>query len=140
MTTNDQKLEDRIAAMKERFEFAPQRARDERDAELRAIAEDFGLRQVDLINKTGYSRETVRQALNPQAREAVKASRKIWSLTTDAPIDMIREEMHNERVSGGIKPAEGGLLRVAAGGDAGYEQLDNMADALRGAGYRADIA
>ncbi|WP_033338901.1 hypothetical protein [Catenuloplanes japonicus] len=49
--------------------------RDTRDAEIQRAA-DEGMRQVDIIRVTGYSRETVRQALKPEAREAVRARRK----------------------------------------------------------------
>jgi hypothetical protein len=49
--------------------------RDTRDAEIQR-AFDEGMRQVDIIRVTGYSRETVRQALKPEAREAVRARRK----------------------------------------------------------------
>lgn len=66
----------RVAAIRQRFEEAPQRAREERDQALRALAVEQGLRQTDLIALTGYSRETVRQALNPVKRDEIRARRK----------------------------------------------------------------
>lgn len=46
-----------------------------RDEGLRR-ARTEGMRQVDIIRITGYSKETVRKALNPEAREAVNDSKK----------------------------------------------------------------
>lgn len=53
------------------YEAAPAAALARRDERLRKAAE-MGLRQVDIMRLTGYSRETVRQALKPEARAAVR--------------------------------------------------------------------
>lgn len=63
--------EDDLHAAARRFREAPQRAIDERDAVLRQ-AKAEGWRQADIIRATGFSREAVRLALNPDARAAVK--------------------------------------------------------------------
>lgn len=55
------------------YEAAPAAALARRDERLRKAAE-MGLRQVDIMKLTGYSRETVRQALKPEARAAVRES------------------------------------------------------------------
>jgi len=65
-----QKIRDAVAE----YDAAPARALARRDQLLREAAEEGGLRQIDIIKLTGYSRETVRQALNPQARAAVRAA------------------------------------------------------------------
>ncbi|MEV8638947.1 hypothetical protein AB0395_45565 [Streptosporangium sp. NPDC051023] len=63
--------DDEIKAIVPAYEAACEAALQERDATLRrAIAE--GHKQVDLIKLTGLSRETIRQALDPAAREAVR--------------------------------------------------------------------
>lgn len=46
-----------------------------RDEGLRR-ARDEGMKQVQIMKITGYSKETVRRALNPQAREAVNEAKK----------------------------------------------------------------
>lgn len=55
----------------EEIAAAEERRLAERDAGLRR-ARDAGWRPVDIERFTGYSRETVRQALNPEARAAAK--------------------------------------------------------------------
>lgn len=50
---------------------AEERRLAERDAKLRR-ARDAGWRPVDIERVTGYSREAIRQALNPEARAAAK--------------------------------------------------------------------
>jgi hypothetical protein len=62
--------ENELRAAVDRYRTAPQRARQERDQSLREIAKKYRLRQVDIINLTGYSRETVRQALAEPATPA----------------------------------------------------------------------
>lgn len=55
------------------YEAALEAALEARDAKLRqAIAE--GRKQVELVKLTGLSREAIRQALDPEAREAVRRS------------------------------------------------------------------
>ncbi len=63
--------EDDLKAAAKRFRDAPRRAIEERDAALRRAAAE-GWKQADIIRATGFSREAVRQALNPDARAAVK--------------------------------------------------------------------
>ncbi|WP_166379863.1 hypothetical protein [Catellatospora methionotrophica] len=46
-----------------------------RDEGLRR-ARNEGMRQVDIVKITGYSKETVRKALNPQVREAVNEAKR----------------------------------------------------------------
>lgn len=46
-----------------------------RDEGLRKAHVEGGWRQVDIIRFTNYSRETVRQALDPAAKEAARAAR-----------------------------------------------------------------
>lgn len=58
-----------------RYEAARKAALAERDASLRAFAE-AGWRPVDIQQVTGYSRETIRQALQPQARDDINANRR----------------------------------------------------------------
>ena len=58
-----------------KYEATKKAALDERDAQLRAFHE-AGWRPVDLVWVTGYSRETIRHALHPQAREAANRSRR----------------------------------------------------------------
>lgn len=53
------------------FKAAPGLALARRNERLRSAAA-LGLSQTEIIKLTGYSRETVRQALNPDARAAVK--------------------------------------------------------------------
>lgn len=58
-------------AAEEAARAAAQAALVRRDARLRK-AEEMGLRQVEIVKLTGYSRETVRQALNPEVRNAAR--------------------------------------------------------------------
>lgn len=55
----------------EEIAAAEERRLADRDAGLRR-ARDKGWRPVDLERFTGYSREAIRQALNPEARAAAK--------------------------------------------------------------------
>lgn len=63
--------EEGLQAAAQRFREAPKRALEERDAALQQAAAE-GWKQVDIIRATGFSRETVRQALKPEARAAVR--------------------------------------------------------------------
>jgi hypothetical protein len=54
---------------------ATEHALDQRDAKWRAL-KDQGLRQVDIMEATGRSRETVRQALDPAIREETRRRRR----------------------------------------------------------------
>jgi hypothetical protein len=77
MNLNDPELRAEVEDIKEEFDGAPQRARDRRDQRLRELAAKYDLRQVDLVTVTGYSRETVRQALNPTNRDVIRARRRV---------------------------------------------------------------
>lgn len=48
-------------------------ARERRDTKIREIAEARGLKQVEVIKATDFSRETIRQILRPETRPALKA-------------------------------------------------------------------
>jgi hypothetical protein len=65
MTEND------LRAAADEFRDAPRRAAEKRDAALRQAHTD-GMGVMEISRITGFSRETVRQALNPEARDAVK--------------------------------------------------------------------
>ena len=52
-----------------------ERAIQARDEKFRQVMDKHQCKQADLIRATGYSRETIRQALNPEIREAIKARR-----------------------------------------------------------------
>ncbi len=57
------------------YEATKDAALTERDARLRAF-HTAGWRPVDLQRVTGYSRETIRQALRPEVRRATNDSRR----------------------------------------------------------------
>lgn len=61
--------EDELRAAVEWYKSAPERAKQERDKTIRQVARRYDLRQVDIIKLTGYSRETVRQALDEKGPE-----------------------------------------------------------------------
>jgi hypothetical protein len=63
-----------IKAIATDYEEAAERLLEERDAKLRT-AIDAGWKQADLVRITGYSRETIRQALNPEIRAQLRARR-----------------------------------------------------------------
>jgi hypothetical protein len=63
-----------IKAIATDYEDATERLLEDRDARLRA-AIDAGWKQADLVRITGYSRETIRQALNPEIRAQLRARR-----------------------------------------------------------------
>lgn len=64
--------EDELRAVVVEYEAALPRALEARDEGIRRIAAEHGLKQIDVIRITGYSRETVRQMLNPEIRAAMK--------------------------------------------------------------------
>lgn len=67
--------EDELRAAADEFRDAPRRAIEKRDAALReAYDGGNGMGVMEISRITGFSRETVRQALNPEARAAVKAA------------------------------------------------------------------
>lgn len=63
-----------IKAIATDYEEAAERLLEDRDAKLRK-AIDAGWKQADLVRITGYSRETIRQALNPEIRAQLRARR-----------------------------------------------------------------
>ncbi|MER6492677.1 hypothetical protein [Streptomyces griseorubiginosus] len=63
-----------IKAIASDYEDATERLLEERDAKLRQAVND-GWKQADLVRITGYSRETIRQALHPEIRAALRARR-----------------------------------------------------------------
>lgn len=60
----------------EKYSTVVETALQDRDAALRELQKETGCPQVDLIKGTGYSRETIRKALNPKIREAIQERRK----------------------------------------------------------------
>jgi hypothetical protein len=77
--------EDDLRAIVAEYDRAKQALVAERDAELRAFRA-AGWRPVDIQRITGYSRETIRQALKPAARQAAnQARRKPTTRTDDRP-------------------------------------------------------
>lgn len=66
--------EEELRAVIAEYEAAIPRALEARDEGIRRVADEYGLRQVDIIRITGYSRETVRQALSPKIRSAIRKS------------------------------------------------------------------
>ena len=64
-----------LRAVVARYEATRAAALTERDEQLRAFRA-AGWRPVDLQRITGYSRETIRQALRPEARRAANLSRR----------------------------------------------------------------
>ncbi|WP_327022943.1 hypothetical protein [Micromonospora sp. NBC_01739] len=67
--------EDDLRAVVVKYEETRSAALTERDEQLRAF-HAAGWRPVDLQRVTGYSRETIRQALRPEVRRATNASRR----------------------------------------------------------------
>jgi hypothetical protein len=67
--------EDELHAVVSRYEATRAQALTERDEQLRAF-HAAGWRPVDLQRGTGYSRETIRQALRPEVRRATNISRR----------------------------------------------------------------
>lgn len=70
----DKVKETEIKAIATDYEEAAERLLEERDAKLRA-AIDANWKQADLVRITGYSRETIRQALHPEIRAQLRARR-----------------------------------------------------------------
>jgi len=59
----------------QRIEAIKREAMMRRNRRLREFQAETGWTQADMVRATGYTRETIRQALNPEIREAVKARR-----------------------------------------------------------------
>ncbi|MET8864689.1 hypothetical protein ABZW11_17265 [Nonomuraea sp. NPDC004580] len=66
--------DDEIRAIKADYDADLDKAMQRRDERLRAAIAS-GRKQADLVRITEWSREAVRQALNPEAREAVRRAR-----------------------------------------------------------------
>ncbi len=109
--------EQALRAVVDKYEATRAAALADRDASLRDFAE-AGWRAADLQRVTGYSRETVRQALNPEARQAINAGRREATARRRQPYYIVKslDELHG--------PAEGTVTlppHLAAPGDADYD-------------------
>ena len=62
---------DDLRAAITRYEQATEEAREERDNTIRA-AKKSGMPQKEIVEATGYTRETIRRILDPDAAEAVR--------------------------------------------------------------------
>ena len=80
--------EDALRAAVAEYEATKKAALDERDQRLREFR-DAGWRPVDLQRVTGYSRETIRQALRPEIRRATNSSRRKASAEPRPPADYV---------------------------------------------------
>ena len=80
--------EDTLRAAVAEYEARKKAALAERDQRLRDFR-DAGWRPVDLQRVTGYSRETIRQALRPEVRHATNSSRRKTSPDTGPPADYV---------------------------------------------------
>ena len=78
--------DDEIRAIVTDYETALEHAMQQRDEQLRAAIAS-GRKQVDLVKLTDYSRETIRQALNPEIREAIRQARATRSDKTKENAD-----------------------------------------------------
>jgi len=76
--------EDALRAVVGGYEASKNEALTRRDAQLREF-HARGWRPVDLQRVTGYSRETIRQALHPEVREAANTSRRKAGEVITAP-------------------------------------------------------
>jgi hypothetical protein len=83
-TYSEEALLDAVA----KYEETKKAALDERDRRLRAFR-DAGWRPVDLQRVTGYSRETIRQALRPEVRHATNSSRRKVPTDLRPPADYV---------------------------------------------------
>jgi hypothetical protein len=77
--------DDDLRAVVSGYESSKRAALQERDAQLREF-HARGWRPVDLQRVTGYSRETIRQALHPVVREAANSSRRKSAPAHSRPI------------------------------------------------------
>lgn len=74
-TRDEDELKAEVDEVLKDYEESIEAVLQKRDTRLREIKERRGLKQADLVRVTGYSRETIRQALNPEIRAQVKAQR-----------------------------------------------------------------
>jgi hypothetical protein len=84
----DSSSEDDVRKVVTEYEATKRAALEARDARLRAF-HARGWRPVDLQRVTGYSRETIRQALHPQARHAANDHRRRTSAAARPPADYV---------------------------------------------------
>ena len=68
---NEEDLKAKARQLATEYEDATERALEDRDQGFRDL-KNQGLSQADIVRATGYTRETIRQALNPEIREAVR--------------------------------------------------------------------
>ncbi|WP_433051175.1 hypothetical protein [Dactylosporangium sp. CS-033363] len=81
--------EDELRSVVAEYEETKKAALAKRDSALRSF-QAAGWRAVDLQRVTGYSRETIRQALNPDARVAANSSRrKVTDADVRPPADYV---------------------------------------------------
>jgi hypothetical protein len=80
--------EDALRAALAKYEATKRAALDERDQRLRDFR-DAGWRPVDLQRVTGYSRETIRQALRPEVRQATNSTRRKVPAAPRPPADYV---------------------------------------------------
>jgi len=78
--------EDELRRLVTEYEATKNAALARRDARLQAFRA-AGWRPVDLQRVTGYSRETIRQALRPAARQVVNAGRRKTNPSAVRPPD-----------------------------------------------------
>lgn len=133
------------AEYKQQLAAAQEDAMRARDEKLRRAA-SAGWKQVELIELTGYSRETVRQALNPEAREQTagavadrrvalkKASFRDWLRTRkgeDSPVGDLARDVFADgswpRGPGSLRRYERHLESLGAAPEA----VDALRDAWR---------
>lgn len=67
--------DEEIRAIRDEYVEDCKQAMARRDTKFRQAVKQ-GRRQADIIRVTGYSRETVRQALNPEIRAVLNARRR----------------------------------------------------------------
>jgi len=82
----DQFTEGQLREVVSRYETTKNAALQRRDAQLREF-HARGWRPVDLQRVTGYSRETIRQALHPEVRQATNTSRRKVAPVPSRPAD-----------------------------------------------------
>jgi hypothetical protein len=80
--------EEALRAAVAKYEATKKAALAERDQRLREFR-DAGWRPVDLQRVTGYSRETIRQALRPEVRQATNGSRRKRVVDPRPPADYV---------------------------------------------------
>lgn len=84
--TDDQFTDEELREVVSGYEASKNAALARRDAQLREF-HARGWRPVDLQRVTGYSRETIRQALHPEVRMAANTSRRKVSVAPSRPAD-----------------------------------------------------